>query len=89
MTFFKRTKICFWGLCLIEVVLFICFFIKLLDGTVKDVFLNPDNHIVLLFAIGILIVLSIILIVLKCIIADAKEDFSAAFNVNNITKDKD
>ncbi len=85
MNFFKRTKTLFKIICIVDVIIGLGLIIRLLDGTLSDITLNPDNHILLLFFIGVFIVLSLIIVILKCIISDATEDLTSAFKLNNTT----
>ena len=85
MNFFSRTKTFYRILTILSVISGIALVFQLISGGFKDIALNPENHIFLFFTIGIFIVLVLLTIALKCVIADAKEDLNAAFNLNNTT----
>ncbi len=85
MNFFSRTKILYRVLIVLSLIAGILLTFQLISGGFEDIALNPENHILLFFTIGIFIVLVLLTIAIKCIITDAKEDLNAAFNLNNTT----
>ncbi len=81
MDFFSRTKKLYTVLCILLAVTGISAVFQLFTSGIEDIFLNPENYILLFFTVGIFIVLVLLVIAIKCIICDAKEDFTAAFNL--------